>query len=204
MLRDRLRRAVGRRVRGARRRLWKIPSPTFLVATAVSFTAVFGLATAVGAGTSPAPDLAVEEKGKFPATPRVVVASGTIAGVGDYELLHSRDYRGGMCVGLRLKQSTGPDKDVLSEGCGGPEYLNIGKVTAGDGSWTIINGQAPEKAKKVKVKKADGSTLEMPTIADGKGIDGRFVVQKIDGQLGEVEFEAVDPEGRDIASHKFR
>jgi hypothetical protein len=148
-----------------------------------------------------------EEEGQYPATPRVEVASGTLPGVGGYRLLHSRDYKGGMCVGIELLEQGGtPGKPapVLAEGCGGPTELNIGKVTAGDGAWTVLNGKVPEQTKKIKVKKADGTSMELPVVQDGKSVPGKWLVKKLDGTLGDVEFEALDTEGRKLAAHKFR
>jgi hypothetical protein len=67
------------------------------------------------------PSSALEKSGQFPATPRVPVATGFISEVGEYQLLHSRDFRGGMCIGLLLEKGDDDGGDVLTEGCGGPE-----------------------------------------------------------------------------------
>jgi hypothetical protein len=195
----------GRPKRMFRKLLRRAPSGTFLLSGAVGFMAVFGIATALGSGGGQT-DMLVEEEGQYPATPRVEVASGTLPGVGGYRLLHSRDYKGGMCVGIELLEQGGaPGKPapVLAEGCGGPTELNIGKVTAGDGTWTVLNGKVPEQTKAVKVKKNDGTSMELPVVQDGKGVSGKWLVKKLDGTLGDVEFEALDTNGRKLANHKF-
>lgn len=185
--------------------LRRAPSGAFLASLLISFMAVFGIAAALGAGEAQ-PDALLEEDGQYPATPRIEVARGTLPGVGGYRLLHSRDYKGGMCVGIELLEQGGtPDNPgpVIAEGCGGPERLNIGKVTAGDGEWTVLNGKVPDLTKKVKVKKADGTTLELPVTQDDKGVNGKWVVHKVNGTLGDLEFEAVDAAGVKLAAEKF-
>jgi hypothetical protein len=185
--------------------LRRAPSGTFLVSVAVSFTAVIGIATAMGSSHAHS-DAAVEEPGQYPATPRTEVARGSLPGVGGYRLLHSRDYKGGMCVGIELLEQGGTPENpgpVLAEGCGGPEKLNIGKVTAGNGDWTVLNGKVPDLTKKVKVRKADGTTLELPVTQDDKGINGKWIVHKVTGTLGDVEFEAIDAAGLKVAVEKF-
>jgi len=191
---------------GVLQRLRDIPAPpAFLAALVVSFVAVVGVSSALVDDSleSPSIDNGVEKAGMYPATPRDVVAKGTIPGVGSYELTHARDYVGGMCVGLLLKGGDGHGGDVLSEGCGGPENLNIGKLTASDGSWTILHGKAPQSAAEVEVHQIDGNTLVLPVTEDGKGIDGGWVVEKVDGTVGDVEFEAVDTVGRNLGSLEF-
>jgi hypothetical protein len=189
--------------RRALQRLRDIPAPpAFLVALVASFVAVVGVSNAlVDDGLDSASiDNGIEKPGMYPATPRVVVASGTIPGVGDYQLTHARDYKGGMCVGLLLKGGDGRGGDVLSEGCGGAENLNIGKLTAGDGSWTILHGKAPQDTDVVEAKQSNGTTLSLPVTEDGKGIDGGWVVKKVTGTVGDVEFNAVDNVGRKLGS----
>lgn len=192
-----------RDLRARLRRVKKLPSRAFLLAVGASFAAVFGMTTALGASGDPAGQHLVEEDGQYPATPRIEVDRGTLPGVGGYRLLHSRDHRGGLCVALLLEEqgpSGGPD---LSEGCGGPEKLNIGKVTAADGKWTVLNGKAPQEAKTLGIVKADGSTAEVAVVDDNKGIDGGFVVAKLNGPAGDLEIRALDGTGRTLASQRL-
>lgn len=203
MSRDSKNRSPGR-VRAGLATLRGAPPPASLVAAVAAFSAVIGISTAL-AGSPANSELAVEKDGQYPATPRVVVNSGTIPGVGEYELLVSRDYKGGLCTGLRLKGGAPGGGDVLGEGCGGPEDLNIGKMTAGDGSWTILHGKVPGTATKLTVTGAEGgSTLDLTPVEDGKGVDGRFVVKKLDGQVGRLQFDAVDSRGTEVASESLR
>jgi hypothetical protein len=186
-------------------RLRDLPAPpAFLSALAVSFCAMFALGTGVlGASEPGQAEPLVEKPGQYPATKRVEVASGTLPGIGAYRLLHSRDYKGGMCIALELATAGidgGPD---LSEGCGGPEEMNVGKVTAADGSWTIAHGKLPEKAQRARVRKADGQVVALPVIQDDKGIDGKFTVKKLEGRLGAVEFEADDANGSTLKKQDF-
>lgn len=200
MLRNMLKRPIGHL------KLRKAPARTFLLAVIGSFIAALPLGIAVGASSDPNGAIEVEEAGQYPATPRVEVASGTLSGIGRYQLLHSRDYKGGMCVGIVLldqvpPEARGPD---ISEGCGGPEYLNVGKETDADGKWTILVGKVPEKAERLKVKKKDGSpSLDVPVVDDSKGIGGKWVVHKLQGRLGDVEFQAVDDGARPLATQQF-
>jgi len=173
-----------------------------LVALVVSFLGVVGVSNALVDDSSDlgSIDEGIEKAGTYPATPRVVVASGSIPGVGKYELTHARDYKGGMCVGLPSREATGTVGDVLSEGCGGPEELNIGKLTAGDGSWTILHGKAPQGADQVQAKQSNGPTLTLPVTDDDEGVNGGWVVKQVDGTVGDVEFNAVDAAGRTLGS----
>jgi hypothetical protein len=119
-------------------------------------------------------------------------------------LLISRDYNGGLCTGLLLKGGDPGGGDVLGEGCGGPEDLNIGKMTAGDGSWTVLHGIVPPDATTVKVTPTDGSKFELTPVQDAKGIEGKFVVEKVDGEVGALQFDALDAEGAVIQRENFR
>jgi hypothetical protein len=182
-------------------RLRRPPSGAFVASLSISFMAVFGIATAVGSSEVQL-DPAVEKDGQYPATPRIEVARGTLAGVGAYRLLHSRDFKGGMCVGIELLEQGGPPSNpgpVLAEGCGGPEKLNIGKVTAGDGEWTVLHGKVPEGTNTVEVTEADGTRKELAARQDDKGVHGKWVVQKVTGTVGPVEFKAMDGAGLRLA-----
>ena len=140
----------------------------------------------------------------YPATDRVVVDSGRIPGVGDYQLLISRDYEGGLCTGLLIKGGDPGGGDVLGEGCGGPEDLNIGKMTAGDGTWTVLHGIVPPDTTSVQVVRASGSKFELTPVQDAEEVVGKFVVKKVDGQVGALHFDALDARGDVITSEDFR
>jgi len=192
------------RVRAGLATLRSAPPPASLVAALLAFLVVFAVSTTV-AGGSDGSGLAVEPEGQYPATDRVVVDSGNLPGVGDYQLLTSRDYKGGLCTGLRLKRADSGGGDVLGEGCGGPEDLNIGKMTAGDGSWTVLNGIVPADAASIRVTPADGSAkFELTPVQDDKGVAGKFVVEKIDGEVGALQFDALDAQGEVLESESFR
>ena len=124
-------------------------------------------------------------------------------GVGAYRLFCSRGYKGGLCIGLVLETAGPGGRPNFGEGCGGPEDMNIGKVTAADESWTIVHGKVPKKADKASANKADGTTVALPVIDDEKGVDGKFVVKKLHGKLGEVDFMAEDAGSRTLEHEHF-
>jgi hypothetical protein len=176
------------------------PSRPAVVAFALSLSTAWGVTTALAYMDEP--EVPAEEAGQYPATKRVEVATGSIPGIGRYRLLHSRDYKGGMCVGLELVDlippgARGPD---ISEGCGGPEYLNIG--TEATDEWTIIHGKLPDNAKDLRITKPGGATLRVASTEDDKGINGNWVVEKLDGRynLDDLKFEAVDANSRSLAT----
>lgn len=165
---------------------------------------MFALGTGVlGASEPDQADPPLEKPGQYPATKRVEVASGQLPGIGAYRLLHARDYKGGMCIALELETAGIGGRRDFSEGCGGPEAMNIGKVTAADGSWTIVHGKLPEKAEKAEVRKAGGQVVTLPVVQDDKGIDGKFTVKKLEGTLGAVEFDADDAGGSTLRTQDF-
>jgi hypothetical protein len=187
---------------GDRRHVRALLGSTFVVALAASFMAVFGMALAIGSSSEPHSADVAEKPGQYPATPRVEIGRGTIEGVGEYRLLYSRDHRGGICIGIE-HPTPGLAGREISEGCGGPEPLNVGTLTSADAAWTVVHGKVPSNTKKLKIKKRDGSSEAAAVIDDQRGLDGKWVVHTVKGKLGDADFEAVDANGNEVASQRL-
>lgn len=152
----------------------------FVAASALSIPG----ALALGQSSTPAAD------NDGPVTPRRVVASGTDAAFGRWELVVSRTAKGELCRGIRLLDADNyPGEPTLAEGCGGDAIgTHLGSLT-GANNQALLFGRLPAGTSSVAVATPGGATLRRQV---GKDADGEpFYVGRVTADAAQIQSLAV-------------
>jgi hypothetical protein len=173
------------------------------LALALSFSAALGLSIGMAAtfssGVEPSDDVR-DVAGTV--VNRVEVARATFPGAGGTDrVLYGEDAFGTSCVAIA---TPAPKHTAMAEGCGGPEQLNIGQLTAPDGRWTILVGRVSESVSGVTMTETGRPPRKVDVIQDEHGISGKFVLQKVGGAVDNTTVVATGPTGDRMTSQELR
>lgn len=175
----------------------RLSKGTFAIALIAGFMSCFGVVAAIGAIG------AEEQEGDLhtggPVTKRAVVASGELPRTGTWNLYYSRDADEADCFEWGVTIGEGDQRgEALYGGCGRPEGLGIGTLTATD--YTVIRGHAHENVSEIRLE-GDGMeavTVSRLTAAPGSGRNV-FAIE-VPGKPKNIKAVGLDSNGERVAT----
>lgn len=166
-----------------------IPGTGLLIALLALGAGFLGTTAVLGQGLGSDQDA---DRAAGPATPRTVVASGSTAQYGRWEMTTAKTTTGESCVGIRLLNPP-PGSPTLTEGCGSQAVEDqVGTLSGKDG--TLYFGRVAADTQRVVIKDASGLRRVASSVRGTDG--GRYVVTAVDGNVSAATVTTVDPQGR--------
>ena len=164
-----------------------------VIAGAAAAALSFSIATAIGANG--ATDTTSLHKGG-PVTERVLVARGSTAGWGDWELYRSTDADGRECKALKVLA-----EDLMYEGCGGGADMQVASLIGKTD--TLLVGRVPADATTAQLVVPGRATQTIDLLPAAKGIPNRFFVALAQGRPHGGVVNAMNSAGREVGAESL-
>jgi hypothetical protein len=173
----------------------------FGIALITGFMTCFGVVAAIGA--IGADEQEPEPHTGGPVTERIVVASGELPRTGTWKLYHSQDAKGQDCFEWGVLIGPADQRgEVQYGGCGVPEGLGVGTLTAEFGDYTVIRGHAPENVSEIRLEGDGMETVAVSNLSEARSSGKNVFAIEVPGKPKNITAVGLDSNGERVASQR--